>query len=551
MRIITRHTLCAVLLSSLLASCYEDKGNYDYDESISDISVKLNQSYGVRKADTEMTYTINPEIKTDDGDKSYLKYTWVMNTTSANSSRNDTIGHDESLTLTMDPNDPNFVYKYYIKLYVTDTRTNAKTMVPTTVEVGKPYTKAWMVLHEKDNHAELGAVEYIGSVMMVTPDAYKQETGKDLTGQPVSLSYMQKQPNKSYWLYTADSQLFVTTTNGEESGLIDQTNKFKLMATWTQLFSPLQIGNVDFNDFQSQACPNYGLLLCSKGHMFSQCSTSPFLFQMSPEDILTGECSISKFAAGPHTALGYDNASHRFVHIALQSAPDFWGGYKPSGIKKNAPIKRIAYKNGVDARDPNHIPENENVINIVNGYHYQRTGVAIWQRYNCYAYSLAPGNMSHVYIFSYYALTHANEATMTNVFEFPTPEGINENTPMTSGATFNNIIFYAAGNKVYKLDISTGSSKVIYQSDDTRATISCLRMAVNPFSWNDGNDNLGTETYGHPFSRLLGVAVNKSDGTGELVVLQLNAAGKVDDDHKFPSTQIHKGFGKIKDIAFI
>lgn len=539
------------MLSSLLASCYEDKGNYDYDESISDISVKLNQSYGVRKADTEMTYTINPEIKTNDGDKSYLKYTWVMNTTSANSSRNDTIGHDESLTLTMDPNDPNFVYKYYIKLYVTDTRTNAKTMAPTTVEVGKPYTKAWMVLHEKDNHAELGAVEYIGSVMMVTPDAYKQETGKDLTGQPVSLSYMQKQPNKSYWLYTADSQLFVTTTNGEESGLVDQTNKFKLMATWTQLFSPLQIGNVDFNDFQAQACPNYGLLFCSKGHMFSQCSTSPVLFQMSPEDILTGECNISKFAAGPHTALGYDNASHRFVHIALQSSPDFWGGYKPSGIKKNAPIKRIAYKNGVDARDPNHIPENENVINIVNGYHYQRTGVAIWQRYNCYAYSLAPGNMSHVYIFSYYALTHANEATMTNVFEFPTPEGINENTPMTSGATFNNIIFYAAGNKVYKLDISTGSSKVIYQSDDARASISCLRMAINPFSWNDGNDNLGAADYGHPFSRLLGVAVNKSDGTGELVVLQLNAAGKVDDDHKFPSTQIHKGFGKIKDIAFI
>ena len=104
---------------------------------------------------------------------------------------------------------------------------------------------------------------------------------------------------------------------------------------------------------------------------------------------------------------------------------------------------------------------------------------------------------------------------------------------------------------MYKLDISTGSSKVIYQSDDARATISCLRIAVGQFSWNDGNDNLGTDTYEHPYSRLLGVAVNKSDGTGELVVLQLNAAGKVDDDHKFPSTQIHKGFGKIKDIAFI
>ena len=56
--------------------------------------------------------------------------------------------------------------------------------------------------------------------------------------------------------------------------------------------------------------------------------------------------------------------------------------------------------------------------------------------------------------------------------------------------------------------------------------------------------------YGHPYSRCLGAAVNTGSGEGELVVLQLNGVGKVDSDKKFPSTQVHKGFGKIKEIAF-
>ena len=63
--------------------------------------------------------------------------------------------------------------------------------------------------------------------------------------------------------------------------------------------------------------------------------------------------------------------------------------------------------------------------------------------------------------------------------------------------------------------------------------------------------NEGSDTYGHPYSRTLGVAVNTSDGEGQFVVLQLNTAGNVDSDHLYPSTQVHTGFGPIADIAFI
>ena len=106
------------------------------------------------------------------------------------------------------------------------------------------------------------------------------------------------------------------------------------------------------------------------------------------------------------------------------------------------------------------------------------------------------------------------------------------------------------GNKVYRVDFTSGNSTVIYQHEDASAEISALLMAHNSVFQNDADTN-GADTYGHPFSRTLGVAVNTGDGQGQLIVLQLNTAGNVDSDHTYPSTQVHTGFGPITDIAFI
>ena len=122
---------------------------------------------------------------------------------------------------------------------------------------------------------------------------------------------------------------------------------------------------------------------------------------------------------------------------------------------------------------------------------------------------------------------------------------------MTSGYEYNNIIFYATGNKIYKLDCSTGKSTLVYQHEDSAAKISCLKMAVEGYTSFGGSDDEGTENYGHPYTRCLGAGINTSDGNGEFVVLQLNTSGKVDENKKYPSIQIHKGFGKITDIDFI
>ena len=54
MKAIKYYTIC--LISSLLSSCYEDKGNYDYNDSIQDIKVELDALYGIKKSDEIMKY---------------------------------------------------------------------------------------------------------------------------------------------------------------------------------------------------------------------------------------------------------------------------------------------------------------------------------------------------------------------------------------------------------------------------------------------------------------------------------------------------------------
>ena len=187
---------------------------------------------------------------------------------------------------------------------------------------------------------------------------------------------------------------------------------------------------------------------------------------------------------------------------------------------------------------------------MINGYWYDRAStIGTWQRYSAYAYSLGNDGKSHVYVFRYYNLTFDEGAPMPYRFTFDTPAGITEDTPMASSWEYNNILFYAVGNEIFKLDFATGQTTSIYTHPDAAATIVDLKMAVEGYVDVD-EFNQGESQYGHPYSRCLGAAVNTSDGKGELVVLQLNSAGKVDSDKKFPSTQVHKGFGKIKEIAF-
>lgn len=545
----TKYTYILIALAGIfICSCYEDKGDYDYNEDIKDVPVTLMETYGVKKEKQKFSYTITPEINVTDDYKKNLSYEWYVNTSQANK-QGEMLSTDESLTIEMDPDQADMPYTYYIRLYVTDNLTKAVNMQPTRLEVIKPYTFSWMVLHETNGHAEVGSVEYMGGSMLVTPDAYTKDKGSSLTGKPLKLSCRQMATYESYWKYAAQSQFYLTTTNEDESGLVNPANNFEMRGKWTEILHPAQRedyfdpNNVNFSG------GSYGAIMTSKGKVFLSTGYSPVMYLMSQGDDVSGEYYISKLAGGPQAGVGFDEIGHRFLNISMQNA-DTWMELTYAANPGDAGPITLIPRNDNNAFDPGKIPEAQKIVAVVNGYHYGKSGIAPWQRYTIYAYTIA-GSRSYVYAFQCRGLTGTDPA-LPNYYEFTTPEGIDENTLMTSGNSFSNTLFYAVGNKVYKLDASNGNSTLIYQHDNPEARIADLRMACEGYSFDDDQDEVGTEDYGIPYNRCLGAAFNLPDGTGEMVVLQLGTNGRIlEEESKYPSTQVHKGFGPIKSIVFI
>ena len=251
--------ILALFIVGVVTSCYEDEGNYVYNEDIHDISVKLKGSYGLRKTKSLIKHTVIPEIETVDGDKSYLEYLWIMRNNSTG--MEDTVSLAEQAELEFDPNASDFSSTYDLTLYVTDTKTGGVTMAPTKIEFAMPYSYAWLLLHETDGHAELGTVEYIASDMVVVPDVYTQEQGKSLVGKPVNLSVVKKKITSSYWFGSSTpAQVYVTTTEPAESGWYEQTEQFYLMGAWSEIIWPTLHGELDPQRMQTTG-DNQGLMM--------------------------------------------------------------------------------------------------------------------------------------------------------------------------------------------------------------------------------------------------------------------------------------------------
>lgn len=84
------------ILGLLVASCYDDKGNYTYQE-VNTLDVSLNKVYSVR-LDKDTTVTIIPQLSQSlQENEDNLEYTWLHSTTNHNfygHGKFDTVGLD-------------------------------------------------------------------------------------------------------------------------------------------------------------------------------------------------------------------------------------------------------------------------------------------------------------------------------------------------------------------------------------------------------------------------------------------------------------------------
>ena len=534
------------ILGLLVASCYDDKGNYTYQE-VNTLDVSLNKVYSVR-LDKDTTVTIIPQLSQSlQENEDNLEYTWLHSTTNHNfygHGKFDTVGLEKNLNFHIDPEAKNLAYAHYFRLNVYDRITDIEYPVNTTIELIKPYVGSWMILHRKNGQTELGSVEYIGGDIVVQEDAYYEETGKRFTGKPQALmSYTTS--CKYYGTGSGWNMSTVITDDPVESGVYCQWKHFEKKDSLTRMVAPLAQNSFDFQHITLADGDGTASALLLSGGMLYQSPRAGKIYE--PAADLEGEVNITLASKISNNALLYDEAGHRFAF--------YYNTSDGLGVKKYDPlyfseseentnlIKAIPTRDGnVSAVNPNKLPEDQKVLYLGTGYQYASAWTSV------YAYALAKNDTRcFVYEFNPRGFNYSDNASFNGYYTINIPQGLDESAVFASTPPYSGLLFYASGNTVYRLDFKQagGKATAIYTHAGGKAVK--MKFAKRYLSSSNAFD-----AYEFDVQYSLGIGFDMGNGKGDFVILNLSSTGSVGGDSEhYPAKQVYTDFGEITDFVFI
>ena len=534
------------ILGLLVASCYDDKGNYTYQE-VNTLDVSLNKVYSVR-LDKDTTVTIIPQLSQSlQENEDNLEYTWLHSTTNHNfygHGKFDTVGLEQNLNFHIDPEAKNLAYAHYFRLNVYDRITDIEYPVNTTIELIKPYVGSWMILHRKNGQTELGSIEYIGGDIVVQEDAYYKETGKRFTGKPQALmSYTTS--CKYYGTGSGWNMFTVITDDPAEAGVYCQWKHFEKKDSLIRMVAPLAQSSFDFQHVTLADGDGAASALLLSGGMLYQSPRAGKIYK--PAADLEGEVNITLASKISNNALLYDEAGHRFAF--------YYNTSDGLGVKKYDPlyfseseentdlIKAIPIRDGnVSAVNPNKLPEDQKVLYLGTGYQYASAWTSV------YAYALAKNDTRcFVYEFNPRGFNYSDNASFNGYYTINIPQGLDESAVFASTPPYSGLLFYASGNTVYRLDFKQagGKATAIYTHAGGKAVK--MKFAKRYLSSSNAFD-----TYEFDVQYSLGIGFDMGNGKGDFVILNLSPTGSVGGDSEhYPAKQVYTDFGEITDFVFI
>ena len=532
------------------AGCYEDKGNYDYRD-VNEVLVKVQKLYAVRKAN--LTYVIRPDIvQSVATDTTNLKFEWWHNTGS-NQQKGTLVSTADTIAIKIDPSLSNMPYRHFMRLYITDRMTGAQYMFPVELEVVKPYEGAWMVLHQgPDGVAKLGAVTYIGENIDIIDDAYFEESGQKLTGKPsklgVAISYSGYYTVPSY---RPSCLFFCFTDNPAESGALMPESAFRLYGSPETFIYPAHRASFDIKNIVTCDGSGRARMMISGGHIFQGSLYNRSMYRVNPDPLgITGDVEITHGCCIGWTQVAFDSKGKRFIHLYSTNSAMYDDFNEPG--ENTAMYSSIRHSDySLPEPDPNNLPEDEEMVYLGPGYWYGPSMMARQSRVAAYGITVSESRnklcLYELHGNPLYSADNPDDAPFTFFNEVDNTFGITVGTPMASSTAYNRVLFYGKGNKVYRLDLGTegGRADAIYTHPDPGAKVSLIKPARSQRNDDNEYDTLYAR-YGYRVDQSFAVVFEVAGEKGEVVVLNLNAAGKVTETQEGLD-----GFGKITDIVFI
>lgn len=559
-------------LALLLSSCYKDKGNYDYHEINEIVITKSEYSYTTPKEGKFTDFEIKPTItQTMTSGTENLAYEWRRQVGTFDWQ---VVGTEPTYTLTVSSDDTQPIQ---LRLAVTDTNLGITTYEEITVKPIFQFNQSWFLLQNIDGQAVLGCIDGEGNGRVVTKDIYSQEMDTPLEGAPVGLGMNNflkitepQNPNAAFdvilGVFTSNKPYILNGSSLEDYRLNYQRLLYEKKVTGDATFDPqIMKGNRD------------NFVVVDNGKFwYGYPDNLALMYPIQLSDDLGGGYNYTITGVGmakKNRCVVYDDQGKRFLNFIGNAyerglnnrikVVNGGGDYDQSIYMDEGDINRQDRITAITDMSTNRfdpqtdIPGDFKLDYMGCSASLDLTGETTYDITTLMAIGHSGQNFK-IYEFYPDGSEDTNVGICSNMWTVasqgnPTSMSEDGKWPVTTSSAFKQMFFYAAGNAIYRVDLTqqTPDVKVIYETDPSKGKIKFLKLKSD----NEDIAYIGSgEGYSHKgITRHLGILQEDEQGNDTLVELQLTAAGEIAlDENKEQIIYTFEGaFKHVVDMLFV
>ena len=533
---------------TLVQSCYDDKGNYDY-HAVNDMKVEIPEAKIRMPKENPATVTLTPELtQTLAENEDNLTFEWKKLKPDAKIGSMRLADYTDYSTgkicqVEVEPNNPESIG---MMLIVTDKATGQKWYQLGKVAVVKPLNPAWFVLQEDaDQKGIVGAIEGDPDGFFAYADVFKSETGESfsLEGKPLAIA-----AKGNYGYSSMGGTMFANLTIATDKNIATYSPSTLTMKYGTnKILFENALNNVPVNLSYYKMDKKGEMFVTDKKAYFAYDDGWCVPYSVYDKQVNSdGEEEQVAFlptcsATFSNYVLAYNPATHRFRIGSAFSLMDYFGTsfyyskYYRMGSSQWKDKKPLVFRDlsedadGNYAFDPSNVDASLQILDILRGGDNGNYAYAV----------MASEGASQITVFRF---SNADDPLCAGKYTIDLDPSIDLKTAKfaASQAYSAHFIFMAAGNSVYRIDMERQKIEKIYSYDaDANAKIACLKFR-DPEDAENGN------------GMILGFGINTSAGQGLLGELKLTIAGDVDrsENASYIFQDANNRFGKIVDISY-
>lgn len=552
------------LATSLLVSCYEDKGNYDYRE-LDEVNVSFDSPVCLLppKGKTE-TLIITPVIsrKLTENNESDLEFLWEKGSPELHHTTDyKEFSRERNGKLVVTRED---VSGTKIRLTVIDKKEGIKWYAEGKLTINLPYSSTWFVLEDNNGKALISAIDNPGDMKnsKLIKDVYKREYDSeyDIVGKPLSMSALNLYGfNQGFYSFYSHNRVkrhpVFTVATDKDINIFNATTIYKEHHSNEMFLYPVKIDNQLDRNISHYQMTRAGEIAIDNGQLYWTIPDGhSVMFKVTGRP--DGENSnnveithITEYNLGLRYLI-YDKGNSRFYYIHQGLDPydrDIQSKYasftykardfKQEHLQLLMPSKRkklLVYQSEEKmALDPNNLTKDNPNLEVLGLIRDKRSAIAV----------ITDGTESSVKLFRIFSNSdEGNIADNLLEVEFPAEVDKVREVQYISSYAYSDIMFAAYKNVLYKINLKpSGKCDLveIYRHSNPNVKIKKMKF----------RDNKRSQDWSyHENCSVLGLLVEYSEQECGVIELDLNIPGDV--KPKEGSIREHTGFGKAVDFAY-